>query len=44
MTAAEIDRADATLWVYRPGAHKTAHHGKARTVFLGPNAIEVVRR
>ncbi len=44
MTAAEIDRTDPTLWVFKPGHHKTEHHGHGRTVFLGPNAIEIVRR
>jgi len=44
MTAAEVDRTDPTCWVYRPGHHKTAHHGLGRTVFLGPNAIDVIRR
>jgi integrase len=31
------------VWEYRPGSHKTAHHGKARVIFLGPQAQEVVR-
>ncbi len=44
MTAAEIDRTDPTLWVFKPDQHKTAHHGLSRTVFLGPNAIDIVRR
>jgi integrase len=44
MKATEIDRTDPTLWVYRPGHHKTEHHGQGRTIFLGPNAIEITRR
>ena len=31
------------VWEYRPGAHKTQHHGKSRIVFLGPKAQAVVR-
>jgi integrase len=44
MSAAEIDRTDPTCWVFRPGHHKSEHRGLRRTVFLGPNAIEIVRR
>lgn len=31
------------LWVYRPSAHKTAHHGHRREVYLGPRAQQVLR-
>jgi integrase len=31
------------VWLYRPAHHKTEHHGKARTVYLGPRAQDVVR-
>jgi integrase len=38
------------IWIYRPGsdrgnhgAHKTAHMGKDREVYLGPRAQEIVR-
>lgn len=31
------------VWVYRPGQHKTAHHGKERIVLIGPKAQEVLR-
>jgi integrase len=31
------------VWVYRPGRHKTAHHGKGRRIFVGPRAQEVLR-
>ncbi len=34
---ADIDRS-GDVWVYRPATHKTAHHGHARTIFLGPRA------
>lgn len=33
----EIDRT-AAVWVYRPAQHKAAHHGHARTVWIGPAA------
>jgi integrase len=31
------------VWAYTPGRHKTAHHGKARVVHLGPRAQAVLR-
>lgn len=31
------------LWIYTPDQHKTAHHGKARRITLGPRAQEVLR-
>lgn len=31
------------VWEYRPASHKTAHHGKSRTIFIGPAAQEVLR-
>jgi integrase len=31
------------VWEYTPGRHKTEHHGRGRTVYLGPRAQEVVR-
>jgi integrase len=44
---ADIDRegpvvAGVRLWVYRPGRHKGEHHGKGRTLYLGPRAQSVV--
>ena len=42
MTAAEIDRTDTSLWTYKPGHHKTSHHGKVRTIFLGPKAQAII--
>ena len=30
-------------WVYRPGSHKTEHHGRNRVIFIGPKAREVLR-
>jgi len=37
LTLDQIDRTDK-VWVYRPGQHKTRHHGKVRVVPLGPKA------
>jgi integrase len=31
------------LWVYVPDRHKTEHHGKSRTIYLGPKAQEILR-
>ena len=33
----DVDRT-GPVWFYRPLAHKTAHHGHERTIFLGPRA------
>jgi len=31
------------VWEYVPQSHKTQHHGRGRTIFLGPRAQEIVR-
>lgn len=41
MTLNQIDRTNEK-WTYRPTRHKTAHHGKSRTVQVGPKAKEVL--
>lgn len=38
----DIDRSSA-IWVYRPGSHKTEHHGHDRKVYLGPKAQEILK-
>jgi integrase len=38
----DIDTSMA-VWQYRPQTHKTEHHGHERTVYLGPDAQEVLR-
>lgn len=38
---ADVNRADE-VWVFRPGQHKTAHHGRSRVIHLGPNARRVL--
>jgi integrase len=37
----DIDRS-GDVWKFQPAAHKTAHHGLARTIRFGPRAIEVL--
>ena len=41
MKPADIDRT-GEVWEYRPGSHKTQHHGHARTIFLGPKSQEIL--
>ena len=31
------------VWMYVPAEHKTEHHGKRRTIFIGPRAQDVLR-
>jgi integrase len=37
----EVDRT-GPIWLYEPSHHKTAHHGKARVVAIGPKAQAVL--
>lgn len=39
----DVDRS-GEIWEYRPGAHKTQHHGRERIIFIGPRAQEVLQR
>jgi site-specific recombinase XerD len=32
------------IWEYVPTSHKTEHHGRGRTIFMGPKAQEIVRQ
>ena len=41
LTLAEVDRT-GEMWVYRPAAHKTAHHGRQRIIPIGPKARAVL--
>jgi integrase len=43
MTVGEIDTSRET-WIYRPRRHKTSHHGKTRSVPLGPRARLIISR
>ena len=42
MRTRDLDTA-GKLWTYRPATHKTEHHGFARVVYLGKNAIEILK-
>jgi integrase len=42
MRSGDIDRTDPECWKYDVRAHKNAHHGKLRTIFLGPKAIAII--
>jgi integrase len=42
MRTADLDMAGA-VWAYTPETHKTEHHGRERTIYLGPRAQEVLR-
>lgn len=41
MRLSEIDLT-ASPWTYKPATHKTAHHGKTRTVMIGPRARAIL--
>lgn len=38
----DVDRS-GEVWTYKPEHHKTEHHGKDRTIFVGPKAQDVLR-
>ena len=42
MRLRDIDRSSA-IWRYTPPEHKTQHHGKIRTIYLGPAAQRILR-
>ena len=31
------------IWTYRPTSHKTEHHGRPRTIYLGPRAQQILK-
>ena len=39
----DVDRS-RSVWIYRPGIHKTEHHGKSRIIYIGPQAQDVIRQ
>lgn len=41
LRAADVDQS-GDVWKYRPGSHKTEHHGRTRTVYLGPQARAIL--
>ena len=42
MRSDDVDRTGA-IWKYTPQSHKTEHHGKPKTIYLGLRAQEVLR-
>lgn len=42
MRTADIDTTGA-VWIYTPGRHKTEHHERSRTIYLGPRAQDLLR-
>jgi integrase len=42
MRSCDID-ASGRVWTYSPSEHKTEHHGKERTIYLGPQAQAIVK-
>ena len=41
MRGSDISTTDG-LWLYKPAAHKTAHHGHERVIYLGPRAKAII--
>lgn len=37
----DVDRS-GDVWEYRPASHKTEHRGRSRTIYIGPQAQEVL--
>ena len=37
----DVDRS-GEIWVYQPEEHKTAHHDRSRTIYIGPRAQDVL--
>ena len=42
LRGSELDRR-GTTWKYRPEQHKTAHHGRSKTIYLGPRAQQLLQ-
>ena len=43
MRPCDIDRS-SDIWLYRPGSHKTEHHGRDRLIPIGPKAQDILLR
>ncbi|MCH8151388.1 MAG: site-specific integrase [Planctomycetes bacterium] len=39
----DLQNAAGPVWIVELGEHKTAHHGKTRTLYFGPHAQEVLQ-
>lgn len=44
MRPGDITRGLDGVWTYRPERHKTAHHGKERRIYIGPQAQAILSR
>ncbi len=42
MRGCDIDTSEVP-WKFTPHSHKTEHHGRGRTILLGPKAVEVLK-
>ncbi len=42
MRPMDVDRSQE-VWLYRPGSHKTEHHGRGRVIAIGPKGQDVLR-
>jgi integrase len=42
MRGCDLDTS-ASVWLYRPGRHKTEHHGHERVIAIGPKAQHILR-
>ncbi len=43
LRACDLDTT-GSVWLYRPSAHKTEHHGHERIIPIGPRGQEIIRR
>lgn len=43
MRPADVTIGTDGVWCYRPGQHKTAHHGKERRIYIGPEGQDILR-
>lgn len=43
LRAGDVDRSTGEVWEARLAEHKTAHHGRDRTIYIGPLAQAVLR-
>jgi integrase len=41
MRRGDLDTTDS-IWIYHPGRHKTEHHGHERSIFIGPQAQQIL--
>jgi len=44
MRVGDLENTSESIWFYRPLAHKTAHHGHARAIAIGPKVQLILKR